>query len=85
MKANLDMDIDSSHLHSSGPSNFKNLILLSLAALFNITQHITADSIYTWLFRILSLISLIIVIYINLHKAKDFYKRNKKPRKHGKA
>lgn len=54
-----------------------NLILFFLVGVFDTLQELTADDVYKWLFRGLSTVSLCIIIYINYHKAKIYFKKNK--------
>lgn len=64
--------------HDSGTSNFLSAILWITAGFFEIMQTITIESAYVWLFRLLSLISVILVIIINWPKAKAILRSNKK-------
>lgn len=46
-----------------------NTILLLFTGLFTMLERASAEEIYTWTFRFLSLISLILIIIINWKKA----------------
>ena len=80
-----DINAHTNHTDSH-PSGQHNFILFLIAGLFKIGEELSADSIYQWIFRILSLISVMIVIYINWDKAKQTYLKKKqlKKNKHGK-
>ncbi|MBA4166280.1 MAG: hypothetical protein H0X41_01805 [Chitinophagaceae bacterium] len=64
--------------HGNTPPTWLNFILLGTAAAFNFLQRGAADLGYEWTFRFLSLVSLLIVIYINFNKAKNIFKNRKK-------
>lgn len=68
--------MDQSHNNAETlPDYMKNFILYLLAGLFNLAQTITPDNVYVWIFRCLSLVSIGLIIYINFHKAKEYFKK----------
>lgn len=50
-------------------NTFANYLLYVFTALCYVIQHASAEQIYTWTFRVLSLISVILIIIINMPKA----------------
>lgn len=77
------MELNNHDTHTTGGVGFfANMALLLLTGLLHWAQYITADSVYTWVFRGLSLLSVCIVIYINWPKAVEQYKK-RKTKKHG--
>lgn len=81
------MDFHTEHNHGPvGGLGLPNLILFVLTGLFHGLQAFSPDDIYTWTFRILTLISLSLVIYINWDKAVQVFKtKHNKNDKSGKA
>ena len=58
------------HSHNQTENNtLTNWVLSALIGFFTLIESATADEIYTWLFRTLTLISLILMIVINWKKA----------------
>ena len=75
----LNHDIDNT---VDTPSLRLSIVLYACSWLFFIFQSWSPDAIWTWGFRALSAISLLLIIYINWAKAKEIFKNKKK--KHGK-
>lgn len=67
---------------SVGPANKLSFILAIFTGAFSILEHLTVDNIYVWTFRILSAISVVLIIYINFNKALEIH-RAKKQKKNG--
>ena len=55
-----------------------NLILIIISFGSEAASDFTIDEAYKWLWRLASLLSLFLLMYINFHKAKEIYKNNKK-------
>ena len=67
------------NISSEGMPHFRaSIVLYACAWLFFWLQTLSADTIWTWTWRGLSLISLILIIYINWNKAVDIFRGNKK-------
>ena len=64
--------------HDNSMSNFTSMIFFVFAGLFNAMQSITIESTYIWVFRILSLISLLMIMIINYPKVKAVLFKKKK-------
>ena len=56
------------HTNTGGGHGTINTILFGLAGVFSIIQQSSADQIYTWTFRGLSLVSILLIIIINWNK-----------------
>ena len=74
----LNHDIDST---VDTPSLRLSIALYACSWLFFIFQSWSADAVWTWAWRALSAISLILIIYINWNKVKEIFKNKKKPKK----
>ena len=74
----LNHDIDST---VDTPSLRLSIALYACSWLFFIFQSWSADAVWTWSWRALSAISLILIIYINWNKAMEIFKNKKKPKK----
>lgn len=59
------------------PNFMINAFLFLVVFVFDFMQAITADEAYKWIWRGLSIISLMLIIYINGHKAKKIFKNRK--------
>ena len=71
--------IDHNHTTPDGAPTFKlSIALYACSWLFFIFQTWSADALWTWTWRALSAISLILIIYINWNKALDIFKDKKK-------
>lgn len=74
--------METGNLHDSshhGPGQFVPSIILYICSwLFIYLGTLSADTIWTWTFRGLSAISLILIIYINWNKAMEIFKGKKK-------
>jgi bacteriorhodopsin len=55
----------------------QSLTAFFFAFIFNLAQDLSVDDVYKWLFRALSLVSLLLVVYINWNKARDRWRKNK--------
>lgn len=64
--------------HSGALTLRLSIILYASSYLFYLFQSLSADLIWTWVWRGLSLISLLLIIYINWNKAGDILKNKKK-------
>lgn len=53
-------------------------LLLICGGFFHFIQTATADTLYIWAFRALTIISLSLVIYINWNKALEIFKSKRK-------
>lgn len=73
----IDSHIDNHQAHSN---LYLNIILIVYVGLFDLIQSLSADIFYVWLFRTLSVISLLIIIYINGNKALEIFKKKKDDR-----
>lgn len=71
----LNHDIDST---VDTPSLRLSIALYACSWLFFIFQSWSADAVWTWSWRALSAISLILIIYINWNKALEIFKSKKK-------
>lgn len=64
--------METTHQHPENDShtmtNFLSFILYCLIGMFEVMQSITIESAYTWFFRVLSTISVVMVIIINWPK-----------------
>lgn len=69
------IDNDSSNTGIGHPAT--SAILYVLSWLFVYFQAVSADEIWTWIWRGLSLVSLLLIIYINWDKAMTIFKSNK--------
>lgn len=56
------------HQTSQQDNSFPNVLLFLAAAVFNIVSEVTIEDAYTWLFRVLTLVSLTFVCIINYPK-----------------
>ena len=56
-------------------SNLISVISIVLAGIFDIAQDLSPDGVYKWIFRILSVVSISLVIIINWQRAKQYFKR----------
>jgi hypothetical protein len=63
--------------HGSG-TFVPSIILYTCSWLFIYLETLSPDAIWTWAFRALSAISLLLIIYINWAKAKEIFKSKKK-------
>lgn len=73
-----DVQPNSTNHHGSGVTHpVASIILYALSWLFIYLETLSMDLIWTWIWRSLSLISLLLIIYINWNKAIDIF-RNKK-------
>lgn len=59
------------------PHNAATIILAVFSLMFKQASEMSVESAYTWVFRGLSLVSLVLVIIINYPKAKQTIKRRK--------
>lgn len=57
-----------------------NWFFYLLAALFTTLENLTVDECYTWIFRILSTVSIILIIIINWPKAMAVLKGTHEPK-----
>lgn len=57
------------HNTNTNDASVWSLILTFLAGIFTVIEQSSADDIYKWIFRILTLVSLILMIIINWKKA----------------
>lgn len=72
-----DVHTNSTSNHSTGIGHpVASIILYAMSWLFMYFETLTADQIWTWVWRGLSLISLLLIIFINWHKVVEI--RNKK-------
>jgi energy-coupling factor transporter transmembrane protein EcfT len=72
-------NIDHNISPEGGMPHFRTSIVLYLCSwIFFVFQTITADVVWTWSWRALSAISLILIIYINWNKALEIFKSKKK-------
>lgn len=71
------LHIEQPNTPAGAPSSYMNLILIVLAVVSDWAQNSTAEVLYIWTWRGLSLISLILLIYLNLHKVIDTHKGKK--------
>lgn len=60
------------------PSLRLSIALYACSWLFFIFQSWSADAVWTWVWRGLSAVSLILIIYINWNKAVEIFKNKKK-------
>ncbi len=65
---------DNSESSSLGGHPAVSFILYALSWLFMYFQSISADEIWTWVWRGLSLLSLLLIIYINWSKAGEIFR-----------
>jgi len=66
------------HSSSDGAPTFRASIILYISSVvFYIFQTMDLDAVWTWVWRGLSLISLILIIYINWNKAIEIFKKKK--------
>ena len=68
-------DIDST---VDTPSLRLSIALYACSWLFFIFQSWSADAVWTWSWRALSAVSLILIIYINWNKAMEIFKKKNK-------
>ena len=61
-----------------GPIFRNSVILYVFSWVCFYLQVVTADTLWTWAWRILSAISLLLIIYINWNKAVNIFKNNKR-------
>jgi hypothetical protein len=74
-----DNHIDTTPGHGHGAAHgYATLILWICAGFFTWLEHFTADDLYTWSLRALTVISVSITIFINWNKALDIYKAKRK-------
>lgn len=66
------------HPSHNSMNNFASAILWVLTGVFNILAGATIESVYTWVFRLLSLVSVIMVIIINWPKVRNILFKKKK-------
>jgi hypothetical protein len=67
------------HSSSDGAPTFRASIILYISSVvFYIFQTMDLNIVWTWVWRALSLISLILIIYINWNKALEIFKSKKK-------
>ena len=62
-------------------TTFFNWLFSGLAAFFTMLETSSPDQIYTWIFRVLTLISISLIIVINWEKAMNVLFKNKKQKK----
>jgi energy-coupling factor transporter transmembrane protein EcfT len=75
---NIDHNISS----EGGMPHFRASIVLYICSwVFFVFQTMSADAVWTWSWRALSAISLILIIYINWNKALEIFKSKKKKHK----
>jgi len=69
------------HTHDSdlniSPSNRASIILFFCAFVFNWLQGISADLVFIWFFRVLSTVSILLIIVLNAIKLNEWYKTKK--------
>lgn len=71
-------NLDTGHAtHGFINSAVPSIVLYALSWLFIYFQTLTADIIWTWTWRGLSLISLLLIVYINWNKVKEIRKSKK--------
>lgn len=76
---NIDQNIST----EGGAPHFRaSIVLYACSWLFFIFQTISADAVWTWSWRILSAISLILIIYINWNKAMEIFKSKRSKEGH---
>lgn len=74
-----DMQSSTDNSHSTPIGHpATSIVLYVLSWLFFLLDSFTADQIWTWVWRGLSLVSLALIIYINWSKAREIFLRDKK-------
>ena len=73
--------IDHSNSPEGAPTFRASIILYISSVVFYLFQTMSIDLLWTWVWRGLSLISLILIIYINWNKAIEIFKNKKKKTK----
>lgn len=71
-------NIDHNSASTDAPTFRASIILYISSVVFYIFQTMDMDAVWTWVWRGLSLISLILIIYINWNKAIEIFKKTKK-------
>ena len=62
------------HQHEQNNNTFFNWLLAICAGMFKYISDCSAEEIYTWIFRALTLVSISLIIIINIPKAWDVIK-----------
>lgn len=70
-----NIDFEHTPPATSLPNYMKNLLLYAVAGIFNLASNVTADSVYTWTFRFLSLVSIGLIISLNFFRLKEYFKK----------
>lgn len=55
-----------------------NLLLIASTVLFDFMAELTADDVYKWTYRIVAIISLIALGYINVSRAIELFNKSRK-------
>lgn len=80
MIKSMNIEHDPSNGHSgNGPLLlFISTMLWAVSGFFHVLSTLTVDDVYTWVYRALSIVLVLIGLYINIPKAMEQWKKRKK-------